>query len=194
MVLTASNMLALGTRAPAFFLADTSDRMVALDDIPATKGLLVVFMCNHCPYVQHVLAELIALGREYVAKGIGMVGINANDDQAYPNDSHDQMKTLFRRKGLSFPYLHDASQEVARRYQAACTPDIFLFDGDKRLVYRGQLDDARPGNQVAVSGRDLRRALDALLKGEPIAGEQKPAMGCNIKWRPGNEPDYFSLA
>lgn len=192
MVLTASTMLELGAPAPAFALPDTSGKVVRLDDFREAKGLLVVFMCNHCPYVVHVRHELAAIGREYGPKGIAMVGINANDAAAYPADSFARMGEEARRVGYPFPYLYDATQAVAKAYRAACTPDFFLFDGDRRLVYRGQLDDARPGLDTPVTGRDLRRALDALLAGQPILGEQLPSMGCNIKWQPGNAPDYFS--
>jgi len=192
MVLTASTMLELGAPAPAFALPDTSGKVVCLDDFREARGLLVVFMCNHCPYVVHVQHELAAIGHEYGPKGIAMVGINANDAAAYPDDSFARMGEEARRVGYPFPYLHDATQAVAKAYRAACTPDFFLFDGDRRLVYRGQLDDARPGRDTPVTGRDLRRALDALLAGQPIASEQLPSMGCNIKWQPGNAPEYFS--
>lgn len=192
MVLTASTMLELGAAAPTFALPDTSGKVVSLDDFQEAKGLLVVFMCNHCPYVVHVQHELAAIGREYGPKGIAMVGINANDAAAYPDDSFVRMGEEARRVGYPFPYLYDATQAVAKAYRAACTPDFFLFDGDRRLVYRGQMDDARPGRDMPVTGRDLRRALDALLAGQPISGEQLPSMGCNIKWQPGNAPDYFS--
>ncbi len=192
MVLTASTMLALGATAPPFSLPDTSGTIVCLDDFKDTAGLLVVFMCNHCPYVKHIQQELVAIGREYGPQGIAMVGINANDAAAYPEDSFELMAATTAQVGYPFPYLYDASQEVAKAYRAACTPDIFLFDGDRRLVYRGQLDDSRPGKEVPVTGRDLRQALDALLAGRPISEEQLPSMGCNIKWRSGNAPDYFS--
>lgn len=192
MVLTASTMLELGAAAPTFALPDTSGKVVSLDDFREAKGLLVVFMCNHCPYVVHVQHELAAIGREYGPKGIAMVGINANDAAAYPDDSFARMGEEARRVGYPFPYLYDATQAVAKAYRAACTPDFFLFDGDRRLVYRGQLDDARPGRDMPVTGRDLRRALDALLAGQPISGKQQPSMGCNIKWQPGNAPEYFS--
>lgn len=192
MVLTASTMLSLGAAAPAFVLPDTAGNTVRLNDFREAAGLLVVFLCNHCPYVKHVQHELAALGREYQPRGIAMVGINSNDGAAYPEDSFARMVEEARRVGYPFPYLHDATQEVAKAYRAACTPDFFLFDRDRRLVYRGQLDDARPGKNVPVTGRDLRRALEALLADRPVEGEQQPSMGCNIKWRPGNAPDYFS--
>jgi len=192
MVLTASTMLALGASAPPFALPDTSGAIVCLEDFKEAAGLLVVFMCNHCPYVKHVQAELAALGREYMARGVAMVGINSNDATNYPDDSFDRMGEEARRVGYPFPYLYDATQAVAKAYHAACTPDFFLFDRDRHLVYRGQLDDARPGRPVPVTGRDLRRALDALLAGQPIPETQQPSMGCNIKWKPGNAPGYFS--
>lgn len=192
MVLTASTMLELGAAAPPFSLPDTTGTTVTLAHFRESVGLLVVFLCNHCPYVKHVQHELAAIGREYAARGVAMVGINANDAVAYPADSFARMGEEAARIGYSFPYLYDADQEVAKAYRAACTPDLFLFDRDRRLVYRGQLDDSRPGSETPVTGRDLRLALEALLAGQPIAGAQRPSMGCNIKWRPGNEPEYFS--
>lgn len=192
MVLTASTMLALGAGAPSFVLPDTSGNTVRLEDFKGAAGLLVMFLCNHCPYVKHVQEELTALGHAYMAKGIAMVAISSNDADAYPDDSFVRMGEEARRAGYPFPYLYDKTQEVARAYHAACTPDFFLFNRDLELVYRGQLDDARPGKPVPVTGRDLRRALDALLAGHPISPEQKPSMGCNIKWLPGNAPIYFA--
>jgi peroxiredoxin len=192
MVLTASTMLALGAQAPSFALPDTAGETVRLDDFKQAAGLLVVFLCNHCPYVKHIQHELAAIGREYGPKGIAMVGINANDAVSYPDDSFARMGEEVRRTGYPFPYLHDETQAVAKAYHAACTPDFFLFNHDRRLVYRGQLDDARPGKEIPVTGRDLRRALDALLAGRPISKEQQPSMGCNIKWKSGNAPEYFS--
>ncbi len=192
MVLTASTMLELGAQAPSFSLPDTTGKTVCLDDFKNAIGLLVVFLCNHCPYVKHVQHELATIGREYGSKGIAMVGINANDAETYPDDNFARMGDEARRVGYSFPYLYDESQEVAKAYRAACTPDFFLFDREQRLVYRGQLDDARPGKAMPVTGRDLRRALDALLAGQPISKEQQPSMGCNIKWKTGNAPEYFS--
>ena len=192
MVLTASTMLPLGAAAPPFALPDTSGRTVRREDFADAAGLLVLFLCNHCPYVKHVRSELAAIGRDYLSRGIAVVAINSNDGDAYPDDAFPRMAAEVERAGYPFPYLHDPTQEVARAYRAACTPDLFLFDRDRRLVYRGQLDDARPGNTVPVSGRDLRRALDALLAGQPIDPVQRPSMGCNIKWRPGNAPGYFT--
>ena len=192
MVLTASTMLALGAQAPPFSLPDAHGTVVALDDFREAAGLLVVFLCNHCPYVKHIRHELAAIGREYPARGIAMVGINSNDGEAYPDDGLDRMAEEARAAGYTFPYLHDADQAVAKAYRAACTPDFLLFDRDRRLVYRGQLDDARPGKATPVTGCDLRLALDALLAGRPISEEQRPSMGCNIKWKPGTAPDYFA--
>ena len=191
MVLTASTMLELGAQAPSFALPDTTGKIVRFDDFKASAGLLVVFLCNHCPYVKHIQRELAAIGREYIPKGIAMVGINANDAVAHPDDSFTRMGEEAWRAEYSFPYLYDETQAVAKAYRAACTPDFFLFDRDRMLVYRGQLDDARPGKETPVTGRDLRRALDALLAGRPISEEQQPSMGCNIKWKPGLAPGYF---
>jgi thiol-disulfide isomerase/thioredoxin len=148
-------------------------------------------MCNHCPFVQHILDGLIDLVRHYQAKGVAVVGINSNDVEAYPADAPDQMARLAREKGLPFPYLYDPTQEVAKAYQAACTPDFFLFDKEHRLVYRGQMDDSRPGNGIPVTGQDLRTAIDALLARTPVPPDQRPSLGCNIKWRSGNEPPYY---
>ena len=191
MAKTISTMLNLGTQAPGFCLQGVDGKPVQLEDFKTSKALLVVFMCNHCPFVQHVLDGLIDLVRHYQAKEIGVVGINSNDVEAYPADHPDLMAQLARDKNLPFPYLYDPTQEVAKVYQAACTPDFFLFDKDHRLVYRGQMDESRPGNGIPVTGRDLRAAIDAVLAGLPIPAEQRSSMGCNIKWRPGNEPPYF---
>lgn len=192
MALTESTQLALGTSAPAFALPDTvTGKTVSLQDFSGAKGLLLLFICNHCPYVKLIQSELSALGREYMPKGIAMVAISSNDISTHPDDSPEQMQQEAKRHGYPFPYLYDESQEVAKAYRAACTPDIYLFDEGHKLVYRGQLDDARPNKHIPVTGADLRRALDALLRGEAISPEQKPSMGCNIKWKAGNEPDYF---
>jgi peroxiredoxin len=190
MVVTASTMLALGTKAPDFSLPDTKDNIVSLSDFDDAKAVLVVFMCNHCPFVKHILDHFVDLAREYQRKGAVVVGINSNDVESYPEDRPEMMAKVAKQKGLPFPYLYDATQEVARSYHAACTPDFFLFDEDRRLVYRGQMDDSRPGNNVPITGKDLRTALDAVLKSEPVPETQRPSMGCNIKWRPGNAPDY----
>jgi thiol-disulfide isomerase/thioredoxin len=152
--------------------------------------LLVIFLCNHCPYVKHVRHELAKLGREYQAKGVAVVGISANDIAFHPDDSPEKMRQEKAEIGYTFPYLYDETQEVAKAYQAACTPDFFVFDGDRRLVYRGQLDDSRPGNPIPVTGKDLRAALDAVLAGTPVSEKQRASLGCNIKWKPGQEPRY----
>ena len=190
MALTPSTMLALGSKAPDFRLPDVDGTMVGLADFQAAPALLVMFICNHCPYVKHVRHELAKLGRDYVARGAAVVAINANDAVAYPDDSPEAMAREKAAVGYAFPYLCDESQQVARAYQAACTPDFFLFDGQRALVYRGQLDGARPGNTTAVTGVDLRAALDAVLAGRAVAADQRPSMGCNIKWKPGNAPGY----
>jgi peroxiredoxin len=189
MALTPSNMLPLGTPAPAFRLPATSGAMVALDSFSTSKLLLVAFICNHCPFVKHVRAELSRIGRDYQGRGVAMVAINSNDTAAFPADSMEKMREEVLAAGYAFPYLLDETQQVAKAYDAACTPDFFLFDEQRRLIYRGQLDDSRPGNNIPVTGQDLRAALEAALAGKPVAREQKPGMGCNIKWKPGNEPD-----
>jgi peroxiredoxin len=191
MVMTASTMLDLGTTAPDFSLPDTQGRVVSLHDFDEAKALLVVFMCNHCPFVRHVLDGLLKLAKEYQRKGVAVVGISSNDVDAFPDDRPERMAELAKQKHFPFPYLYDATQAAAKSYRAACTPDFFLFDGDRRLVYRGQMDDSRPSTTVPVNGADLRAAIDAVLQGGPVPQEQKPSMGCNIKWKPGNEPDYF---
>lgn len=191
MVKTLSTMLPLGTTAPDFALPDTEGRIVTLADFRDAPVLLVLFLCNHCPYVKHVATELASLAWDYQKKGLAVVGINANDWDAYPDDSPARMAEEVKRRGYTFPYLLDEKQAVAKAYRAACTPDFFVFDAERRLVYRGQMDDSRPGSDVPVTGRDLRFALDAAIAGKAIPEEQKPSLGCNIKWRPGNEPDYF---
>jgi peroxiredoxin len=183
-------MLALGTRAPAFRLPDIDGHAVSLSDFEAAPALLVAFICNHCPYVKHVRAGLAQLARDYLERGVAIVGINSNDVANYPADSPALMAVEAKAAGYLFPYLYDETQAVAAAYRAACTPDFFLFDRDQRLVYRGQMDDSRPGNAVPVTGKDLRAALDAVLAGKPVSARQKPSIGCNIKWKPGHEPDY----
>ena len=183
-------MLSLGTGAPGFRLPDTTGKFVALEDFKDAPALVVIFMCNHCPYVQHIRAGLAQFARDYLPRGVGIVGINANDVQNYPADSPARMADEVAAAGFQFPYLFDETQEVAKAYQAACTPDIYLFNRDQRLVYRGQFDESRPGNGIPVTGRDLRDALDAVLAGQSVAPDQKPSIGCNIKWKPGNEPAY----
>jgi peroxiredoxin len=191
MSLTPSRMLALGTQAPDFTLPDTEGNMISRPDFADRKGLLVMFICNHCPYVQHVRDELARLGREYQEKGIGVVAINANDVANYPEDRPEKMKEEKEKAGYTFPYLYDETQETAKAFGAACTPDFFLFDQNMKLVYRGQLDDARPGSGAPVNGKDIREALEAVLHMKPVPADQQPSIGCNIKWKPGNEPDYF---
>jgi peroxiredoxin len=190
MALTPSTMLPLGTVAPDFRLPDTNGNIVTLADFKDRTALLVVFMCNHCPYVVHIRAGLAQLARDYTPKNVGIAGISSNDVKNYPDDSPARMKEEAKTAGYIFPYLYDESQAVAKAYHAACTPDIYLFDQGRKLVYRGQFDDSRPGNGVPVTGKDLRAALDALLAHRPISENQKASMGCNIKWKSGNEPDH----
>jgi peroxiredoxin len=192
MSLTPSTMLDLGTPAPDFNLPEPmTGKTVSLNDFAGAPGLLVIFMCNHCPYVKHIRHGLAEFAREYQAKGLKIVAISSNDVENHPDDSPEKMIEEVKNIGYSFPYLYDESQEVATAYQAACTPDLYLFDGDMKLAYRGQFDDSRPGNDKPVTGADLRAAVDALLAGQPISSDQKASMGCNIKWKPGNEPNYY---
>jgi len=191
MVNTLSTMLPLGTPAPPFSLADTEGKAVSLDDYKDAPALLVVFLCNHCPFVKHVLPQFVELAREYQRRDVGIVGISSNDVSSYPDDSLEKMAELSSKMDFPFPYLYDESQQVAKDYGAACTPDFYLFDRDHRLVYRGQMDDSRPSNGRPVTGADLRAAMDAVLDGRPVPDDQKPSIGCNIKWKPGNAPDYF---
>jgi peroxiredoxin len=191
MALTPSTMLPLGTTAPDFQLPDTNGKLVSPADFKDKAALLVVFMCNHCPYVIHIRAGLAQLASDHASKHVGMVGINSNDAKNYPDDSPARMKDEVKSAGYIFPYLYDASQAVAKSYRAACTPDFFLFDRGRRLVYRGQFDASRPGNGIPVTGKDLRAAIDAVLAGKTTSEFQAPSIGCNIKWKPGNEPDYF---
>ena len=186
-------MLTLGTQAPDFRLPETTagGKEVSLSDFEAAPALLVAFICNHCPFVQHVAGELAALSQDLPGLGVPMVAISSNDAAAYPADSPEAMAAEAARQGWAFPYLHDEDQSVAAAYRAACTPDFFLFDGARRLVYRGQLDASRPGNGLPVTGSDLRAAVSAVLAGQPVTEDQRPSLGCNIKWKPGNEPDYF---
>jgi peroxiredoxin len=185
---TPSSMVPLGTAAALFTLPDSNGKPVSLDDFAAAPGLLVMFICNHCPFVQHIRGGLAEFGRDYGPRGLAIVAINSNDVAAYPADSPEKMALEAERAGYTFPYVYDATQEVARAYGAACTPDFFLFDRHRRLVYRGQFDDSRPGNDRPVTGADLRRAADAVLAGRPVAGPQRPSIGCNIKWKPGTAP------
>jgi peroxiredoxin len=192
MAKTPSTMLDLGTPAADFRLPDTQGRLVARDDFSAAPAMLVMFLCNHCPFVKHIRKGLAAFAREYQKKGLAIVAINANDVALYPDDSPAKMAEEVVAAGYTFPYLYDDSQSVAAAYAAACTPDFFLFDGTRRLVYRGQFDDSRPENGIPVTGKDLRAACDAALAGKPISPDQRPSIGCNIKWKPGNEPSYFA--
>jgi peroxiredoxin len=191
MVAVNSTMLPLGTRAPDFQLPDTSGKSVSLADFESAKALLVAFICNHCPYVKHIRSGLAQLARDYMTRGVSIVGISSNDVENYPQDSPQKMAEEAKAAGYTFPYLYDEAQEVAKAYRAACTPDFYLFDGEQRLAYRGQFDDSRPGTNVPVTGKDLRVALDAILAGKPVPSNQKASIGCNIKWKPGNEPQYF---
>lgn len=184
MARTPSNMLALGTKAPHFELHDTvTDKTFNLEDLKGPNGTLIMFICNHCPFVKHINSEISKLGKEYQAKGIGIVAISSNDAENYPDDRPELMKQNAKDQGFTFPYLYDENQTVAKAYDAACTPDFYLFNAETELVYRGQLDDSRPENGKPVTGKDLRDALESLLKGEKIADLQKPSIGCNIKWK-----------
>jgi len=191
MVRTPSTMLPLGTVAPDFSLPNVDGSIVDYAAAAGTHGTVVMFICNHCPFVKHVADQLAALGREYQARGIGFVAISSNEVATHPADSPEQMVAEADERGYTFPYLYDETQDVAKAYHAACTPDFYLFDADRRLVYRGQLDPSRPGGDVPVTGSDLRAAIEALLAGRPPLAEQVPSLGCNIKWKPGNEPAYF---
>jgi peroxiredoxin len=192
MAQTASTMmLPLGAKAPSFDLKDTSGRGWSLAGLNGSPALLVAFICNHCPFVKHVRAGFASLAAEYRKRGVAVVAIASNDAQAYPEDGPEGMAAEAKAAGYAFPYLFDETQEVARAYGAACTPDFFVFDRERRLFYRGQMDGSRPGNGVPVTGEDLRNALDAVLEGRPAPEVQRPSLGCNIKWKPGNEPAYF---
>jgi peroxiredoxin len=190
MVETQSTMLPLGTKAPHFLLPDPQGKHISSDDFKSAPALLVVFMCNHCPYVKHIQSRFAELAKEYQARGVAVVGISSNDVESYPDDSPEKMAEEIQRVGYTFPYLYDESQAVAKAYHAACTPDFFLFDKDRRLAYRGQFDDSRPRNGRPVTGADLRAALDAVLEGRPVTSDQRPSAGCNIKWKAGNEPQF----
>jgi peroxiredoxin len=193
MVQTPSTMLPLGTQAPDFSLLEpATGRTVARSDVQGAAALLVVFLSNHCPYVKHIADQLAVFGREYQARGLAMVGINANDVANHPDDRPERMAEEVARRGYTFPYLFDETQEVAKAYQAACTPDFFLFDGEGRLVYRGQFDPSRPSSDLPPTGGDLRAACDAVLAGRAPSQEQVPSVGCNIKWKPGNSPRWFA--
>lgn len=185
-------LLELGTKAPEFRLPDVvSGKTISLDTFAEKKALLVMFICRHCPYVQHIKEELARLGRDYSSKSVGIVAISSNDANQYPEDRPERLKAMAQELGFNFPFCYDETQEVAKAYRAACTPDFYLFDQDRKLVYRGQLDDSRPGNGIPVTGKDLRAAIEAVLEGRPVSPVQKPSIGCNIKWKPGNEPQYW---
>jgi peroxiredoxin len=194
MARTPSTMIPLGTPAPDFSLPDVvTGKTVSLSDFKSAPALLVMFICNHCPYVKHVQAGMTQMAKDFQARGVAVVAINSNDAVSYPDDGPEKMKEEAQRAGYTFPYLFDESQSVARAYRAACTPDFFLFDGQRKLVYRGQMDDARRGNTLPVTGKTLRAAVDAVLDGQPVSSNQIPSLGCNIKWKPGQEPEYFHL-
>jgi len=193
MALTPSTMLALGTPAPDFELPDVvSGKRIRLSDLASKKALLVMFICRHCPYVQHIKEELTKLGRDYAKKDIAIIAVSSNDAKGYPDDAPAKLKEMALELGFGFPFLYDETQAVAKAYTAACTPDFFLFDAGRKLVYRGQLDESRPGNGKPLNGRDLRAAIDAVLAGAPVSPAQRPSLGCNIKWKPGNEPAYYA--
>lgn len=192
MAATESTMLELGTAAPEFTLPTPSGELVRLSDFSEADGLVVAFICNHCPFVKLIREQLAEFAREYAARNVAMVAINANDFATYTGDTPEKMQAEIDEFGYTFPYVYDESQEVAKAYRAACTPEFYLFDAERKLVYRGRFDAATPGNGVAVTGKELRAATDALLAGATPDADQKPGLGCNIKWRPGNAPDYFS--
>lgn len=186
-----SVMLPLGTTAPSFILPDvTTGKMYSLDAFHGKDALLVMFICRHCPYVKHVEQEIAKIGKDYQDKKLGIIAISSNDPATYPDDAPDQLKEMAKRLSFRFPFCFDEQQEIAKAYKAACTPDFYLFDAQRRLVYRGQLDDSRPGNNKPVTGRDLRAAIDAVLAGKAVDDNQKPSIGCSIKWKPGNAPSY----
>lgn len=193
MVKTASTMLPLGSSAPDFSLPNVDGSTVSLGDF-AGRPLLVMFICNHCPFVIHLRESLARFAREYQEQGLAIVGISSNDVSTHPQDSPEKMKLEAEQAGYTFPYLYDEDQSVAQAYRAACTPDFFLFDADRKLVYRGQFDDSRPQSGIPITGADLRAACDALLAGQPVSDQQKPSIGCNIKWKAGNAPAYFTGA
>ncbi len=195
MAATASTMLALGTLAPGFSLPDVvSGKAISLASFEDKQALLVMFICHHCPFVKHVAAELAQLGRDYAPQGVGIVAISSNDPAVSADDSPEGLQTMAANWELNFPVCYDETQVAAKSYAAACTPEFYLFDQDRKLVYRGQLDDSRPSNGKPVTGADLRAAIDALLAGRPLSKDQTPSLGCNIKWRPGNEPAYYPAA
>jgi len=190
MALTESTMMQLGTHAPDFALPDFEGQVHRLSDFDNAPALLVAFICNHCPYVRHIRAAFADFARRYQARGLAVVAINSNDLESHPKDGPEGMREEARGLGYTFPYLLDETQETAKAYGAACTPDFFLFDGERRLAYRGRFDDSRPNSGIPVTGKDLEAAVEAVLAGKPMPNEQKPSLGCNIKWRPGNAPAY----
>jgi len=193
MTLTPSNLLPLGIEAPDFHLKDiVSGSEFSLATFAGKRALLVMFICRHCPFVKHIKKELAQIGKDYKEKNIGIIAISANDITEYPEDAPDSLKQMAKEEGFTFAYCYDETQKVAKAYTAACTPEFFLFDSERKLVYRGQLDDSRPSNTLPVTGKDLRTAIDAVLTDQPISQHQKPSIGCNIKWKKGNEPSYFS--
>ena len=192
MALATSTMLPLGTKAPDFNLPEVvSGKATSLSTFAEKKALLVMFICRHCPFVKHVQNELVQLGRDYFTGDLAIVAISANDAKNYPDDAPESLQAFSTEQGLNFTLCYDESQETAKAYTAACTPDFFVFDDQRQLVYRGQLDDSRPSNDKPVTGADLRAAIEAVLAGKPVTSEQKPSVGCNIKWKPGNQPSYF---
>lgn len=192
MALTASTMLPIGTKVPDFHLPEVvSGKTISLSTFADKKALLVMFICRHCPFVKHVQKELAQLGEDYFTSDLAIAAISTNDAKNYPDDAPESLKAMSTELGFKFPLCYDETQETAKAYTAACTPDFFLFDSDRQLVYRGQLDDSRPSNGKPVTGADLRAAIEAVLASKPLESEQKPSVGCNIKWKPGNEPSYF---
>jgi peroxiredoxin len=192
MVKTASTMLPLGTAAPEFQLPDVvSNQTISLATFADRQALLLIFLCQHCPFVKHVQQELARIGQDYSQQSLGIVAISANDIANYPDDAPEKLKQMAEDLNFNFPVCYDESQEVSKAYTAACTPDFFLFDAERQLAYRGQLDDSRPSNNISVTGKDLRLAIDTVLQSKTVDFEQKPSIGCNIKWKPGNEPEYF---
>ena len=192
MVKTASTMLALGTAAPDFQLPDVvSGKILSLTDFDRAEALLVMFICQHCPFVKHIQLELARIGQDYNQQSLEIVAISANDVANYPDDSPEKLKAMAQELGFNFPVCYDETQAVSKAYTAACTPDFFLFNSDRQLAYRGQLDDSRPSTDIPVTGKDLRQAIEQVIQGKEVKFEQKPSIGCNIKWKPGNEPEYF---
>ncbi len=191
MSLTPSTMLPIGTKAPDFILPDPTGKQIALSDFSEAPATFIIFMCNHCPYVKHLQKQLTEIAREFQDKGVAVIAINSNDTENYTDDSPKEMAKEIKKFDYTFPYLFDETQEIAKAYRAACTPDFYVFDGDQKLAYRGQFDASRPGNSLPINGADIKNALNSILNGEPVSTDQKPSIGCSIKWRPGNAPEYF---